>query len=191
MESHGFDFTSAMRRLCADMTRRLPELGHIQLDRVALNLCRARKRVPHGIYAALTPLRFQDGARQAKQRGRRYRVDPVHDSAGQEYLYLLSFYLPRFMDTTWEEKLSTILHELWHISPDFNGDLRRHAGRCYAHGSSQRSYNAHMDRLAQKWLAHSPPEHLYDFLLCGFDQLVAEHGPITGTHWPAPKLVPL
>ena len=190
MESQGFDFTSAMRCLCVDIVHRLPELTHVQFDRVAVNLCQARKRVSHGIYASLTPLRFVDGARQKKIRGRRYGVDLLCDSAGREYLYLLSFYVPRFMDTTWEEKLSTVFHELWHISPEFNGDLRRHAGRCYAHGPSRRSYDAQMDRLAQQWLAQSPPEHLYDFLLRSFDELVAEYGKIVGTHWPTPKLVP-
>ena len=124
-------------------------------------------------------------------RGRNYGVDSVCDDQGREYLYILSFYLPRFMTTSLEEKLSTIVHELWHISPEFNGDLRRHEGRCYAHGPSQREYDAQMDRLAQNWLALDPPEHLYEFLQGDFQELVDEHGKVTGTHWPAPKLVPL
>ena len=191
MESHGFDFTSAMRSLCSDMVSRLAELRHVDLDRVAINLCQARKDVSHGLYASLTPLRFEEGASQAKLRGRRYSVDSVCDQMGREYLYILSFYLPRFMNTSLEEKLSTVIHELWHISPEFNGDLRRHEGRCYAHGSSQRHYDAQMDRFAQNWLALSPPEHLYEFLVGSFEDLVAEHGKVTGSHWKAPKLVPL
>mgnify|MGYP006124546679 CR=1 FL=1 len=191
MERHGFDFTSAIRCLCADMIGRLVELQHIDLERVAINLCQTRKDVKHGLYASLTPLRFEDGAVQKKLRGRRYSVDRVCNRAGQEYLYILSFYLPRFMNTPVEEKLSTIIHELWHISPDFNGDLRRHLGRCYAHGPSQRDYDAQMDRLAQNWLALSPPEHLYHFLVGDFQELVVEYGKVTGAHWPAPKLVPL
>ena len=55
------------------------------------------------------------------------------------------------MNTSVEEKLSTVLHELWLISPMFNGDLRRHEGRCYAHGPSQSNYDDQKDRLAQKW----------------------------------------
>ncbi|MCG8448838.1 MAG: hypothetical protein MI725_04550 [Pirellulales bacterium] len=173
------------------MVYRLQELRHIDLERVAINLCQARKDVSHGIYASLTPLRFEGGAFQKKMRGRRYGVDRIYDESGREYLYILSFYLPRFMTTSLEEKISMVLHELWHISPQFNGDLRRHEGRCYAHGPSQRAYDAQMDGLAQTWLALDPPEHLYDFLLGTFDELVAEHGKVTGAHWPAPKLVPL
>ena len=32
----GFDFTSRMRLLCADMIVRTPELGHLDLSRIAL-----------------------------------------------------------------------------------------------------------------------------------------------------------
>lgn len=191
MDSQGFDFTRAMRLLCADMVSRLDALSHIDLSRVAISLCKTRKNVSYGIYASLTPLRFEAGAMHTEMRGRKVGVDRLFDEAGQEYLYILSFYLPRFMTTRVEEKLSTVIHELWHISPEFDGDFRRHEGRCYAHGPSQRKYDAQMDRLAQQWLALSPPEHLYDFLIGDFDELVAEHGRVVGTHWPAPKLMPI
>jgi hypothetical protein len=186
--SSAFDFTAAVRAVCSDMSARLPELAHIRLDRVAVGMRRARHREPHGVYATLTPLRFAGGAAIETRRGRRWRIAPLVDPAGQEYLYLLSFYLPRFLDLPLEGKLSTIVHELWHIGPMFDGDLRRHEGRCYAHGHSQREYNAAMDCLAQAWLAADPPEHLYDFLSRDFDQLRAEHGEIHGQRWPTPRL---
>lgn len=188
--SQGFDFCAAMRRLCADMTSRLPELGHIQLDRVAISLCKTRRQTTHGIYASLTPLRFEAGAVEKHVRGRRYEVQRLRDDQGLEFLYILSFYLPRFQNTSLEEKLSTVVHELWHISPEFDGDLRRHEGRFYAHGPSQRDYDAQMDRLAQRWLALDPPNHIYEFLEHGFDDLVAEHGTVVGKRWPTPKLLP-
>jgi len=34
--THGFDFTGQIRRLADDMVARLDELGHIDLDRVAI-----------------------------------------------------------------------------------------------------------------------------------------------------------
>lgn len=191
MKSQGFDFCLAMQRLCADMTCRLSELEHIDLARVAFSLCQTRKNVSHGIYASLTPLRFEAGAKTTNRRGRRYGVEPVCDPDGREYLYILSFYLPRFMNTGLEEKLSTIVHELWHISPHFDGDLRRHEGRCYAHGPSQKSYDEQMDRLAQTWLQLDPPSHLYDFLMLDCEELIAEYGAITGSRWRNPRLVPV
>ena len=189
--SHGFDFCAAMRQLAGDMVSRLPELAHIDLSRVAISLNRARQDTRHGIYASLTPLKFEAGADEQILRGRPHAAEPLYDESGQEYLYILTFYLPRFLNTSLEEKLSTIIHELWHISPEFNGDFRRHEGRCYAHGPSQKAYDALMDRLAQKWLSLDPPAHLYEFLSFDFEQLVAEHGKVVGTRWPTPKLLPL
>ncbi len=189
--SHGFDFTAAMRRLCRDMVARLAELSHINLERVAISLCQTRQNGSHGLYASLTPLKFEAGADQQVLEGRRYGVQRLCDQQGRELLYILSFFLPRFQNTSLEEKLSTVLHELWHISPEFDGDLRRHVGRCYAHGPSQREYDAQMDRLAQRWLALDPPGHLYEFLTLDFSELVAEHGQVVGARWPTPKLLPL
>jgi hypothetical protein len=124
------------------------------------------------------------------RRGRGYRIQSLIDDQGGEFLYLLSFYLPRFLDLPLEGKLSTIVHELWHVGPLFDGDLRRHEGRCYAHGRSQRAYDAAMDRLAQQWLAADPPVHVYEFLAVGYDELRAEYGGVRGDRWPAPRLVP-
>ncbi len=185
----GFDFTSAVRVVCADMAARLPELRHVEIDRVAIGLRHARHRQPHGVYATLTPLRFAGGQVREVRRGRGFRIQPMVDRAGREFLYLLSFYLPRFLDLSLEGKLSTIVHELWHIGPQFDGDLRRHDGRCYAHGPSQRRYDAAMDRLAQQWLARDPPAHVYEFLGRNFDELHAEHGGVRGQRWPTPRLM--
>jgi hypothetical protein len=188
-KSRGFDLTGALRRICADMTVRVPELQHIELDRVAIGVRRARHRGPYGVYATLTPMRFAGGRLQETRRRRQFRIQPLLDAAGREFLYLLSFYVPRFLDLPLEGKLATIVHELWHIGPLFDGDLRRHEGRYYAHGRSQREYDAAMDRLAQQWLAADPPSHLYDFLSRNYDELAAEHGGVRGERWPAPRLV--
>ncbi len=127
------DFTARMRAICVDMTQRLDELAHIDMNRVAVCFCQARKRVRHGIFASLTPLRFQGGQTTTVRRGRTMAIQRMLDREGREMLYLLSFYVPRFLDLDLREKLITIVHELWHISPHFNGDIRRHEGRCYAH----------------------------------------------------------
>lgn len=185
----GFDFTLAMRDLCADIATRLTDFHHVEMERVALNICQTRSDVSHGMYASLTPLRFAGGAERKIVRGVSWGVEPLCDDTGQEYLYLLSFYLPRFQNVALEEKLITVFHEMWHIAPEFNGDVRRHPGRCYAHGSSQRRYDAQMTRLAQAWLALDPPSHLYEFLSLSFSELVAEHGRVMGKRWQAPKLV--
>jgi predicted metallopeptidase len=185
----GFDFTLHMRRLCADMAGRLPELSHVDMSRVAIRFCQVRRAVRYGLQASLTPLRFKDGALTAMRGGRSWTVQRIFDSSGREMLYLLSFYLPRFLEHPLEEKLSIVIHELWHISPEFSGDLRRHAGRCYAHSHSQKAYDAQMDALAGRWLSLNPPPDLYDFLHHNFRGLQKTRGPVFGMKIPTPKLV--
>lgn len=185
----GFDFTAAMRRLCVDLVDRLPVLSHIEMSRVAVVFAQARKRVTYGVQASLTPLRFEGGLRTGMRQGKPYQVQRVLDEQGTEMLYILRFYLPRFLDLPFHEKMVTVLHELWHINPEFNGDLRRYDGRCYAHTSSQREYDARMAVFAKDWLRREPPEELYAFLQSDFDGLLQHHGKIYGTRMPQPKLI--
>lgn len=183
-----FDLTNAVRALARDMTRRLPELAHVDIDRVAVGVCQTRRRVPHGLQASLTPLRFEGGATTARIRGREYACQRLVDESGRDYLYLLNLYVPRLLDHPLEEKLTTLIHELWHISPEFDGDLRRHEGRCYVHGPSQHAFDAHAARLARLWLSLDPPPGVYGFLEHTFSELSAEHGGVTGQRFPAPRV---
>jgi len=185
-----FDFTIHIRRLCDDMVSRLADLSHIDMTRIAVSVCQTRKAVQHGIFASLTPLRFSGGSLTTTRRGRQMTVEPVHDRDGREMLYILSFYLPRFQNLDLREKLITVLHELWHISPEFNGDIRRHAGRYHAHTHSQAEYDEEMGRLADRWLAENPPDQLWSFLRDDFRQLHTRHGAISGLKYRRPRLIP-
>ena len=178
-----------MRELCEDLVARLPELSYIDLSRVALSFTQARKRVNHGIFATTTPMRFENGALTGVRRGRKYSVQRLYDPQGVEMLYIISFYLPRFMDMGFREKLITIVHELWHISPNFDGDLRRHEGRCYAHTYSQKEYDAEMGCMVDRWLDLCPPPTIYEYLHENFDSLEQRHGGIFGVKIPHPKLI--
>ena len=187
----GFDFTAHIRRLARDMVSRVDELAHIDLSRVAFSFAQARKPVSHGMQASLTPMRFEDGSLTTMRRGRRWTVQRLVNADGTEMLYILTFYLPRFLDQPFEEKIATLVHELWHIGPNFDGDLRRHAGRCYAHSSSQAAYDAEIDRVVAKWRSLNPPKHVCEFLEFDFDQLRRRHGRVFGDRIATPKLIPV
>jgi hypothetical protein len=189
--SRGFDFCSHMRDICQDFVQRLPELSHIDMEGVAVSASQARQPGPYGIYASLTPMRFEGGARAGKRRGRYYKSQVVVNESGREMLYILTFYLPRFMDVSLREKLITIVHELWHISPDFDGDMRRHEGRCYAHTGSRQRYDEAAAGLVDRWMSRNPPRSLYTFLELDFCQLQRLFGPIYGVRYARPKLLPI
>jgi predicted metallopeptidase len=180
-----------MRRLCVDMVRRVAELGHIDMSRVAVGFCQARTAAEQGIYATMTPLRFAGGHTQAVRRGRTWGIQRLYDASGREMLYILSFYLPRYLDLPLPEKLNTVAHELWHIGPSFDGDLRRFQGRCKFHSGSKKRYNAQSQGLVDAWLAGGPDESLYGFLQDNFQALSARHGRVFGTRLPAPKIFPI
>lgn len=185
----GFDFTRHMREACRDMVVRLPELRHIDIDRVALRVCQTRNRAHYGVHASLTPLRFAAGSRTTIRRGRTWTIRPICDEQGREMLYLLSFYLPRFCDQPLAEKVATIIHELWHIGPQFDGDLRRFPGRYFAHGRSEAAFHGQMRDWAADWLAQVPEARVFAFLGLDFRALCQQFGAVIGTRIPTPKLV--
>lgn len=185
-----FDFSRAMADLCADVADRVDELLHVDMSRVAVSFAQTRRRVLHGMQAKLTPMRFEGGALSTHRNGRLWTCQRlIHD--GREMLYILTFYLPRFLDQPFQEKMMTVMHELLHISPDFNGDLRRFHGRCYMHSSSHKDFDRQADQLARQYLAQRPPEHLFEFLRYDFRALARRHGGVVGLQVPIPKLIAL
>lgn len=189
-DQRAFDFSGAMLRLCTDVAARVDEFRHIRMEQVAVTFAQARRRVQHGLQAKLTPLRFEGGSLVMRRRGRTWTIPRLYDG-DRELLYILTFYLPRFLDHCFREKLITVFHELYHIGPGFNGDIRRHEGRYHVHSHSQKEYDEQMGELVDQYLALRPPSSLHAFLQKDFRRLQKEHGAVVGRQLPIPKLIPL
>lgn len=185
-----FDFCGHMRRLCAEVVARSPTFAHLKLDNLLFGMTQARSGRRHGLQARVTPLRFPGGRLRNYRRGHCYQVQRFI-AHGQEILYLVTFCLPRFLDQDFDDKFVTLFHELYHISPAFDGDLRRHGGRCSIHTHSKKAYDAHMAELAREYLATRPDPNLHAFLRLNFAQLIHRHGSVVGTVTPCPKLIPV
>src|SRR5262245_29355727 len=185
-----FDFCGHIRRLAADVALRCEELRHIDVNRVLFAVTHARGRHGHGLQARVTPLRFAGGRLQRVRRGVTYQVQRFFDG-DTEYLYVLAFCLPRFLQQDFDSKFVTLFHELYHIGPAFDGDLRRHKGRYAVHSHSQRAYDRHMADLARAYLATRPDPDLHAFLRLDFGQLVQRHRAVAGIRVPRPKIVPV
>ena len=185
-----FDFTVHARRLLADVVARTPEFARIDVSRILISATQARGGRRHGLQARVTPLRFQHGQIIRQRRGVSYQVQRYFLD-DLEFLYLLTFCLPRFLDQDFDDKLITLFHELHHIDPEFSGDLRRHAGRCPFHTASQRHYDKHMAELARAYLATKPDVRLHGFLRLNFAQLRARHGAVAAIVVPRPKQIPV
>jgi hypothetical protein len=185
-----FDFCGHMARLCADVVGRCPEFHHIDVNRLIIGITQARTCRRTGLQARVTPLRFRNGKLTRKRRGFTYQIQRYFVD-GREILYLVTFCLPRFLDQDFDEKFVTLFHELYHVSPEFDGDLRRHPGRCAMHTHSKNAYDKHMAHLARKYLASGPDPALHGFLRLNFSQLHHRHGSVRGVVVPRPRLIPI
>lgn len=185
-----FDFSVAMSLLCREIADRVPALSHVRMERVAVCITRARRGGRTGLWAKLTPLRFENGARVGQKQGRWWRIDPLVDG-DHELLYILTFCLPRFLDLTYREKLETVFHELFHVGPRFDGDFRRFPGRYHAHSSSQKRFDEQLHVLVDDYLDSRPAPAACHFLRHRFRTLVSNHGAVTGRTIPVPKLIPV
>lgn len=185
-----FDFSGNIRRLVADIAMRCPDFKHLQMPRILVAVTQARTGYAHGLQARVTPLRFPDAALTHQRRGVTYHIQRYFLDE-TEFLYVMSFCLPRFLDQTFEQKFVTLFHELYHIHPEFNGDLRRHEGRYQFHTHCQRDYDRGMMDHARDYLLSKPDPNLSGFLRLTFAQLQDRHGSVTGIVVPRPKIIPL
>jgi len=183
-----FDFCRAMTALCEDICLRHSEFRHVRMSQVAVTFAQTRSPVEWGIQARLTPLRFENGAIAERRKGRWWTVQRVYHQ-GQESLYILTFFLPRFLNLSFEEKLITVFHELYHIGPKFDGDIRRFEGSCYMHTGSQKSYDRQMAVFANEYLRMRAPEELRRFLRYSFSELQAHCGDVVGLRIAIPRLI--
>lgn len=185
-----FHFSHHISRLCADISRRMPDFAHIDMQRVLVTFVRCRNHRLWGLQAKLVPLRFQGGDRAQQRKGYWYKVQQFYVE-DVEVNYVLSFYLPRFLNQSFDEKMITIFHELYHIGPDFCGDIRRFGKDRTVHDRSQRDYDIKMAQYAREYLARKPDPVLIDFLRLSFDELRRRYGEVVGVHVPSPKLIPV
>lgn len=185
-----FDFCASVQRLCADIVYRCKALDHVDVSRVLFATTQARSARPFGLQARVTPLRFRDGMLLKKRGNRTFQVQRYFVGA-REMLYVMTFCLPRFLDQDFDDKLITLFHELYHINPAFDGDLRHHEGRYNLHSHSKRCYDEQMAHLARAYLADGADPALHGFLRLNFAQLQDRHGEVLGVVVPRPKLVPV
>ncbi|RNC69171.1 MAG: hypothetical protein ED859_08095 [Desulfuromonadales bacterium] len=185
------NLTRELERLVEHIVRQVGELAHIDPSRLLLCISSTRGGGIRGTYAKIHPLRFTGGEKTLeRRRGRHtYRVTmPTVTHRGAEMLYVVYFLVPRFLDLSLREKLITVFHELYHIAPAFDGDIRRFAGRNYAHGSSTKKYNAFMGTLVDRYLAsHEVPE-LLAFLQGSMMELRERHRTIVGRRFRVPRI---
>ncbi|MGL6074143.1 MAG: putative metallopeptidase [Fimbriiglobus sp.] len=184
------NLTTLLTRVIEDITAHCEDFHHLRLPEMLVTLTPARTRRQHGLLARVTPMRFQHGTATRRSRGvlyqvQRYMVD------GREMLYLVTFCVPRFLEQTFEQKLVTIFHELYHIHPNFDGDIRRLPGRCVVHSRSKKAYDAEMLRMVKGYLEDHPNPEKLAFLHRTNTELKKAPLNLYGVCVPQPKMIPI
>lgn len=181
------NLTGQLEDVIQDLCTRLPEFAHIAPERLLLCITQCRTRNAGGIFAKIVPMRFPDGTPFKLIKGSRYALPQIPTPHG-DVLYIIYVYVPRFFDQSLERRLLTLIHELYHIAPAFDGTIRRHGTR--AHGRSRAEFNANLEPLVARYLASNPPEELLAPLQCDFRSL-ASQCTLQGRSLPVPKAVRL
>jgi hypothetical protein len=185
------NLTSALEELIANIVQKTPGFGHIDPSRLVVSLSSTRGGGIGGVYAKIHPLRFPGGGSTGTlQRGHRKvtcEIPPLV-VADRDILYLIYFLVPRFFDLPLREKLVTICHELYHVSPAFDGDIRRFPGRNFAHGSSRKKFDEVAAAFADDYLASPENRDAAAFLDETMRELRARYRVIVGRRLRAPRL---
>lgn len=184
------NLTAELERLIADIAVRVEAFSHIDPRRLLICVNSGRNS-QHGTFAKIHPLRFHGGelSRVVKRgRSRIACIMPEVHHNGTDMLYVIYFTLPRFMDRPLHDKLVTIFHELYHISPAFDGDIRRFPGRNFAHGSSTKRYNLLMAGFVEQYRRLPGSSERIDFLDADMAGLRLKYRAIVGRKMEMPKV---
>jgi hypothetical protein len=132
----------AVKRLVRDVAKRVPELSHVRASRILVVAGEARRASRATIRSASPDARRREGACKPE-----IRVN------GWKILYVVTLRPLWFVGSTPEQRIATVLHELYHASVRFDGTL--HRGR--RHTVLPRSaYDAKIRRLRDRYLARAP-----------------------------------
>jgi predicted metallopeptidase len=149
--------TLAVKRLIRDLAARLPEFAHVKAGRVLVVAGEARR----ASRATIRPAHFGETRARGGRGGRR---KPLIRIGGRKILYVVTLRPLWFRASTPEQRVSTILHELWHASERFDGTL--HRGRTHDRLPRAR-YERRIRALRDRYLAQAPEEILAPFTYSG------------------------
>lgn len=182
------DLSHSLTGIISEIVARCEPLGHIDVNRLLVCIGSNRGGRHGGLYGKLIPLRFKGGSSVLQYRGRLYAIPEISNN-GTTCLYIIYFYMPRFFDLPWKEKLRVIFHELYHISPRFDGDIRRMGAVKAAHGHSKKHFDSLYDSQLRDFIQYLQDTPQADFLSMNSRELYARYGRVTAVKMKHPKPV--
>jgi len=149
------DLTPGLRALILHAAKTVPGFGHLKAGRILVVAGEARR----ASRATVRPLAFAGGKR-VDALGRKKPLVKVH---GRRMLYVITLRPLFFRDSTPRQRVATLLHELFHISRDFDGSL----DRTRRHDEAGRGFEAAFTPLERRFWKRLPPHVLEPFAFDG------------------------
>ncbi len=156
--------TLSVKRLVRDLGARLPELAHVRASRILVVAGEARR----ASRATIRPAHYRETRGRTGSGARR---KPLIRVKGRKILYVITLRPLWFLRSTPQERIATIVHELYHASKRFDGTL--HGGR--RHGRLPlAAYDRKVRAMVRRYLAEAPEEIVSPF---------AAHGLVRARMW--------
>lgn len=157
------NLNEAISALIRDISRTMPEFSHVRATRILVVAGEAR-RASRG---TVKPLAFTGARTIDRATGRR---KPIVRIAGRRMLYSITLRPLFFRDSTPQDRVETVLHELFHISPAFDGTLDRQR----RHARMGKDFSRVLRPLVRRYLKQCPADIL---------EALSFHGEVNMLQW--------
>ncbi|HNX24413.1 MAG TPA: putative metallopeptidase [Spirochaetota bacterium] len=173
MTGDSINLTDILTLIIHDMVELTEEFKCFDLNKILICCASNRKDFRGATYGKLLPLRFKDGSEIIKHNGRFYTIPKVKVN-NMEILYIIYFYIPKFFNLSAKDKVNVMFHELFHINPEFNGDIRRMGKFKAAHGHSRKSFEEKYIEYADTFFEKIEDTPYYNFLKMNSEDIQKE-----------------
>jgi len=163
MPVESINLTDILTLIIHDMVNSTEEFKSFDLNKILVCCASNRKDFRGATYGKLLPLRFKDGSDIIKHNGRFYTIPKVKLNE-VEILYIIYLYIPKFFNLSAKDKVNVMFHELYHINPEFNGDIRRMGKFKSAHGHSRKSFEEKYIEYADNFFRNIKETPYFNFL---------------------------
>ena len=170
MPHDSINLTDILTLIIHDMIKTTEEFNMFDLSKILICCASNRKDFRGATYGKLLPLRFKDGSEIIKHNGKLYTIPKVKIN-NTELLYIIYFYIPKFFNLSAKDKINVMFHELYHINPGFNGDIRRMGKVKSAHGHSKKNFEEKYIEYADTFYNSIQKAPYYNFLTMNTDDI--------------------
>ena len=190
MNKPGLNLSDTLTLIIHEIIKQTEEFRLFDINKILVCCSSNRAGGRGGIYGKLVPLRFENGSGIIKHRGIYYTIPKVFLN-NTEILYIIYFYMPKFFDLSAEGKIDVIFHELYHINPGFNGDIRRMGNFKKAHGHSKKNFDEQYKEFSDEFYKYIRNTPFHDFLEMNSNDLKKTFSKVTWRRIKTPRPVPL